>query len=173
MHLRQASMRDFGSPGPDIAKGLSGLRVTQHAYGPGGSVTAPFPSAGSTATKISDNRSSDPWRATSIGAFESRFRKQHRDAASWVEYFGQPHRRAWREAIALKGATMTDAKQPSALDRRMAQLIEQDAARKATIRRSPPPPPGYTAVQLREFYLNTVGSPGDGRDPPTPSKGNL
>jgi hypothetical protein len=48
---------------------------------------------------------------------------------------------------------MTTERKPSYVDQRMAQLREQEAAREATIRRSPPPPAGYTPVQLREFLL--------------------
>lgn len=48
---------------------------------------------------------------------------------------------------------VTPPRQPSYVDLRMAQLREQEAAREATVRRSPPPPPGFTPVQLREFLL--------------------
>ena len=41
----------------------------------------------------------------------------------------------------------------SPIDRRMAQLAEQEAARQAKVRRSPPPPPGFTPAQLREYSL--------------------
>jgi hypothetical protein len=48
---------------------------------------------------------------------------------------------------------MTTERQETYVDKRMRQLAEQEAAREATIRRSPPPPAGYTPVQLREFLL--------------------
>jgi hypothetical protein len=48
---------------------------------------------------------------------------------------------------------MTTERQPSYVDQRMAQLSAQREAREATIRRSPPPPPGYTPIQLREYLL--------------------
>ncbi len=48
---------------------------------------------------------------------------------------------------------MTTERKPSYVDMRMAQLREQAAARDALVPRSPPPPPGYTAVQLREYLL--------------------
>jgi hypothetical protein len=48
---------------------------------------------------------------------------------------------------------MSQERQETYVDKRMAQLREQEAAREATIRRSPPPPPGFSPVQLREFLL--------------------
>jgi hypothetical protein len=42
---------------------------------------------------------------------------------------------------------------PSPIDQRMKTLAAQRAAHEATVVRSPPPPPEFTAVQLREFYL--------------------
>ncbi len=42
---------------------------------------------------------------------------------------------------------------PSYVDLRMKQLAEQAEAQAATVRRSPPPPPGFTPVQLREYLL--------------------
>jgi hypothetical protein len=48
---------------------------------------------------------------------------------------------------------MTTERKPSYVDLRCAQLREQAAAVEAATPRSPPPPPGYTPVQLREFLL--------------------
>jgi hypothetical protein len=48
---------------------------------------------------------------------------------------------------------MTQERQPSYVDLRMKQLREQEQAREALVRRSPPPPPGYTPIQLREYLL--------------------
>jgi hypothetical protein len=48
---------------------------------------------------------------------------------------------------------MTTERKPSYVDQRMAQLAAQREAQEATIRRSPPPPPGYSPTQLREFLL--------------------
>ncbi len=48
---------------------------------------------------------------------------------------------------------MSQDRKPTYCDLRMKQLAAQRAAQEATIRRSPPPPPGFTPVQLREFIL--------------------
>ncbi len=48
---------------------------------------------------------------------------------------------------------MSQERKPSYVDQRMAQLAAQREAQEATIRRSPPPPPGFTPVQLREYLL--------------------
>lgn len=48
---------------------------------------------------------------------------------------------------------MSQDRKPSYVDLRMTQLREQEAARDALVRRSPPPPAGFTPVQLREFLL--------------------
>lgn len=48
---------------------------------------------------------------------------------------------------------MSQERKPTFVDQRMAQLTAQREAHEATIRRSPPPPPGYTPVQLREYLL--------------------
>jgi hypothetical protein len=48
---------------------------------------------------------------------------------------------------------MTTGRKETYVDQRMRQLREQEAAREALVRRSAPPPPGYTPVQLREYLL--------------------
>jgi len=48
---------------------------------------------------------------------------------------------------------MTEPRKPSPIDQRMATLAAQRAASDAAVPRSPPPPPGYTPVQLREYLL--------------------
>jgi hypothetical protein len=48
---------------------------------------------------------------------------------------------------------MTTEREETYVDKRMRQLREQEAAREALVRRSAPPPPGFTPIQLREFLL--------------------
>jgi hypothetical protein len=48
---------------------------------------------------------------------------------------------------------MTAERQETYVDQRMRQLAAEREAREATVRRSPPPPPGFTPVQLREYLL--------------------
>ena len=49
---------------------------------------------------------------------------------------------------------MTTERKETYVDQRMRQLREQEAAREATIRRSPPPPDWMTPIQMREFLLS-------------------
>jgi hypothetical protein len=48
---------------------------------------------------------------------------------------------------------MSQDRKETYVDQGMRQLREQEAAREALVRRSPPPPPGFTPVQLREYLL--------------------
>jgi hypothetical protein len=48
---------------------------------------------------------------------------------------------------------MTTERKPTYVDQRMAQLQAQREAQEALVRRSPPPPPQFSPVELRTYLL--------------------